>query len=92
VVRQQSGNARPDVRRFDKPLSALDIDRKPHEFKFGFRNDAGESVITGRHDELGNWISDNADPLKVTATVRWQDANGNRWRRSNRGFAERLRR
>jgi hypothetical protein len=83
-------DATPDLRSFDELLPVLDADRKPYRFWVGFLDEAGESIITGRTDELGNWHSDNAELSQVNLTIRWLDADGNRWKRSNRGSAERL--
>jgi hypothetical protein len=71
-------------------VHVLDSDRSPHTFWVTFVDDAEQVVITGAKDSHGNWVSDNADPSKVSATIRFRDANGNRWSRSNSGSASRI--
>jgi hypothetical protein len=75
------------------PRVVLDSDRQPHTFWVEFVNDAGESVMPGTfNDVYQEWESGPArpDPSKVTAWVRFRDAQGIRWRRGNSGSAERL--
>ena len=72
--------------RASRHFPVLDCNREPCGLWFGFSED-GHSVITGHVDELGSWMSDNADATKVTAWIRFKDADGNRWRRSNRDEA-----
>jgi hypothetical protein len=84
-------NAEPVLgERARRRIPVVDCDREPGGFWFGFVED-GSSVITGHTDSHGNWVSDNADATKVAAYVRFKDADGNRWRRSNRSDTERLR-
>jgi len=68
--------------RSPQSFAVLDSNREPQSFFIEFVDDAGQSVITGKRDGLGMWLSDNADPKQVTATVRFTDSQGNHWERS----------
>ena len=75
------------------PRVVLDADREVHTFGVEFVDDAGESVMPGTFDtEYQEWESGptRPDPSKVSAWVRFRDAQGIKWRRGNTGSAERL--
>jgi len=82
--------SKPNIHETKRHVGVLDSNRSPHTFWMTFVDDAGQVVITGAKDSHGNWVSDNADPSKVSATIRFRDANGKRWSRSNSGSASRI--
>jgi hypothetical protein len=62
-------------------VKVLDSDRSPGHLFIEFVDADGQSVITGKPDEYGGLVIDNAKPSDLDVTIRFMDSEGNHCRR-----------